>query len=400
MVVRTALVDIIAHAGVENEVNTLFKQTFNVTVRQFCGIAYSVGRYGLLTLIVSRPCGLFREYHFKSQIGEKLCKERHKVVIRKAQRQPDFRDGLHAGLFLFQLFYVAVLIFDHIFGAVGYLYARAFFTSVARNKAMTVVEAYNSQIAVRTAAAALYCTAGVCKIIKFIFGDKPRSFQRTRRFLLSKQRTAQRTHQTGDSGTNDISAKLLLKRAQYSVIQESAALNNDISAQLVDGLGSYNFIDRILDYRSRKTRRNILDGSAVLLRLFYRTVHKNSASRAKLHRCFCEKSQLSEIGNIIAHSTRKGLYERAAARRTCFVQHNAVNGIIFYLETLYILSADVYDKINIGTEISRRLVMRDCLNYTVVNAQSRLDKFLTVACYSRSPYIQLFACESVNIFQF
>ena len=39
MIIAFSLVNIIAHAGIENEVNTLVEQTFNMSVSQFGRIA-------------------------------------------------------------------------------------------------------------------------------------------------------------------------------------------------------------------------------------------------------------------------------------------------------------------------------------------------------------------------
>ena len=87
VIVGIALVDVVAHAGVEDEVHALFQQALNVTVRQLCRIADRVGRNGALSFIIRIPCALLGELHGKSQ----LCKERvpqgHLVVVVQRQRQ-------------------------------------------------------------------------------------------------------------------------------------------------------------------------------------------------------------------------------------------------------------------------------------------------------------------------
>ena len=66
-----------------------------------------------------------------------------------------------------------------------------------------------------------------------------------------------------------------------------------------------------------------------------------------------EKTELREFSDIIAQSHSKGLYERAAARGTSLVEHDAVDSFIFYLEALDVLSADIDDEIDLGGQLSQ-----------------------------------------------
>ena len=52
MVIRLTLVDIVAHAGVEDKVYALIEQVEYMSVRELSGVAYGVRGYGLLTAVV------------------------------------------------------------------------------------------------------------------------------------------------------------------------------------------------------------------------------------------------------------------------------------------------------------------------------------------------------------
>ena len=55
VIIAFALINIIAHAGIENEVNALVKKIFNMPVSQLCRIAYRIGRNCMLSQIVHIP---------------------------------------------------------------------------------------------------------------------------------------------------------------------------------------------------------------------------------------------------------------------------------------------------------------------------------------------------------
>lgn len=56
---------------------------------------------------------------------------------------------------------------------------------------------------------------------------------------------------------------------------------------------------------------------------------------------FCKQGSLSEILHGIVQGFRKGLNKGATAGGTCFVQLYAVYGLVFNLDALHILTADV-----------------------------------------------------------
>ena len=295
--------------------------------------------------------------------------------------------------------YVIVLVFDHIFRAVCDLYSCTLFAAVARNKSVTVAETYDSKIAVRSAAAALNGSWSIWECFKFLSGNEWGTFFRVLWLLLCEKRTAESAHKSSNSRSYNVSAQLLFKGTENSVVKESSALNDDIFAQFVNRFRSDYLVYSVFDDRCGKSCRDILNGRTVLLCLLYGGVHEYSTSWTKLHRCFCEKTEPCKFCDIVSHCSRKGLNERAAAWWTGLVEHDAVDSVVLYLKALYILSADVDDKINVGAEVSRSLVMRHSFNYTVINSQTCLDKILAVACNSRCLYPQLRVCKTVYLSQ-
>lgn len=136
---------------------------------------------------------------------------------------------------------------------------------------------------------------------------------------------------------------------------------------------------RIFDHGSAKPCGNILNGSAVLLRLLYGGIHKHGASRAKLNGRAREKTLACEILHGISHGFRKGFDKRAAAGGACLVKADAVDGTGAYLEAFYVLPADVDYEIHIGVEMACRREMGDSLDDSVIHAEGVFDKLLAVA---------------------
>ena len=60
--------------------------------------------------------------------------------------------------------------------------------------------------------------------------------------------------------------------------------------------------------------------------------------------------------------------------------------MIAYFETLYILPAYVYDKVNIWTEIGSRLEVCDSFDYAVIDTESRFEKVFAVSGNCRTFY--------------
>ena len=80
----------------------------------------------------------------------------------------------------------------------------------------------------------------------------------------------------------------------------------------------------------------------------------------------CKQGSLSKILHGVVQGLRKGLDKGTAAGGTCFVQLYAVYGLIFDLDALHVLTADVQDTVDAGIEKSSGIVMCHGLYFTVI----------------------------------
>ena len=55
VIVRVALIQVVAHTGIEDEIHLLIQQTLNVSVHQLCRVANRIRWNGALSLLVGFP---------------------------------------------------------------------------------------------------------------------------------------------------------------------------------------------------------------------------------------------------------------------------------------------------------------------------------------------------------
>ena len=87
MVVGVALVQIVAHAGVEDEVHALVQQVFDVAVSQLRRIAHRIRWDRMLSQVVHLTGALVGENCLKAQLIEQSVPEGHLLVEAQSQRQ-------------------------------------------------------------------------------------------------------------------------------------------------------------------------------------------------------------------------------------------------------------------------------------------------------------------------
>ena len=80
VIVALTLVDIVAFAGVENEIRAPLQKAEDVSVGKLRGIAYRVRGNGVLTLIVDVTGAFLADHHLKAKFGENLVPERQLLV--------------------------------------------------------------------------------------------------------------------------------------------------------------------------------------------------------------------------------------------------------------------------------------------------------------------------------
>ena len=176
------------------------------------------------------------------------------------------------------------------------------------------------------------------------------------------QSGAESAHQSGDGGARHVSAQLLLKSAQYGVVEEGAPLDHDVPAQVVGRGGPNDLVDGVFHDGDGETGRDILHAGPVLLGLLDRRVHKHGAAGAQIHRMGREEPQLGEIGDVVPQSLGEGLDKRAASGGAGLIEHDGVHGPIADLEALHVLAANVDDEVDVRIEMGGGVVVRHRLH--------------------------------------
>ena len=112
-----------------------------------------------------------------------------------------------------------------------------------------------------------------------------------------------------------------------------------------------------------------------------------------------KQSQLGEFVYLHAHCSCKGLNERTATRGAGLVEHYGIDGSVFNLEALYILTADIYYEVYVGVEVKGGLEVCNRLHYAEIGLDSRLDKVLAVPRYRTALYGYAARGQLVDFFE-
>ena len=269
-----------------------------------------------------------------------------------------------------------VLPLEQIGQLLRFFLAGTLFTAVSGDEPSAVGEPDDAQGTVRRAALAGSSPCRVGEVFQILCAAQGGGAVGA---LLCIESCAECAHQTGDRRPDNVVADLPLKAPQHGVVQECAALYHDVLSQFLGIAGTDDLVDGVLDDRAGQTGGDILDGCAVLLRLLDAAVHENGAAGAKVYRMLGEQPQSGEVGDVVAQRHGERLNKRAAAGGTCLVQHDAVNAVVFDLEALDVLAADVDDEVHLRTEERCRLEVRHGFHNAEVHAQSGTDEILAVA---------------------
>ena len=87
-----------------------------------------------------------------------------------------------------------------------------------------------------------------------------------------------------------------------------------------------------------------------------------------------KRAALGKIGDAVAHGLGEGLDKGTAAGGAGLVEHNAVDGVVFHLEALDVLAADVQNKVHLGIKMPGRLEVGHGLNDAGVHLKGALNE--------------------------
>ena len=108
---------------------------------------------------------------------------------------------------------------------------------------------------------------------------------------------------------------------------------------------------------------------------------------------------LSKFFHRHIHRFGISLYERTAAGRTRFVEHYAVDSVVFYPHALHVLAAYVQDKVHSRQEFFGSFIMGHGFYYAVICVETRLYQSLSVSCNCGVGYISAFRNKIVDFFK-
>ena len=305
--------------------------------------------------------------------------ERQQLVQVQAQRQADLptRRALMARVHdRFQLF---LLVGVEIQTAHGVLARDRTVAAVAADVAAALAEVVDGQAAVVLAAVAAGMRDVVAEAAERVQTEH-RAFARDERALgAGMQRRTVGAHQAGDVRADDVGLQLVFKRAQHRVVEERAALHDDVTAQVLRAGAADDLVQRVLDDGDGQSGGDVGHIRAVLLRLLDGGIHEHRAAGAEVDRLARRQTELGELCDVIAQRVGERLQEGAAAGGASLVEEDVVDDAVVDLEAFDVLAADVDDEIDVGHEGLRGGEVRHGFHQAEVHAERAADEVFAVA---------------------
>ena len=346
-----------------------------MAVEQLGGVAHRVRGDGALTLHIQLPAGLRGEDHLEIQACEQLEPEGQVLVHVQAEGDADAPPGAVPLALALEGAELCVFI-AHQVGQVSGLLSQRAGAPVARDKAPAAVEGVDSQGAVVGAQAAGGGLGGVGELLQGLGGEHRALLQVQ---VPGGQGRAEGPHDAGDGGAGHVPAQLLLKGPEDRVVEEGAALDHDVLAQVVGGGRPDDLVDGVFHDGDGQAGGDLLHAGPVLLGLLHAGVHKHGAAGTQVHRLLGEQAQLGKVGDGVAQGLGEGLDEGAAAGGAGLVEHDGVHRSVADFKALHVLAADVDDEIHVGLEVGGRLVVGHGLHQPQVAGEGVFDQVLAVA---------------------
>ena len=319
VVLRTGdLLMLIEHTGVEDGLYAPVDEPLGVAVRELGGIALRLRRDALHAQLVDRARGERGENDAEAQVAE----ERRPVGIVFIHVQHARNADLSARrVFLLERGigkHTLALVGKEIFTALGGAFtAQRLFAAVAAHMTPPAGEDADREHAVVLAALAARGRGLVGELLDL--------FKRQHRGFLAmvavarEQRRAECAHDARNVGAGHLRAGDALKRAQHGLIEERAALHDDVRTEFARVGKLDDLVERVFDDGVGETGRDVGYARALFLRLLDVGVHKYGAARAEIHRSLGKERLVRELLRRHAKGVGKVFKERAAAGRAGLV---------------------------------------------------------------------------------
>jgi hypothetical protein len=245
-----------------------------MAVEQLGRIAHRIRGDGVLALEVELSGGLRREDHLKVEPGEEGEPEGEIFVHIEAKGNAYPSPGPVPVALPLQSPKFFILI-GHKVGQLDLLLAQGAGAAVARDEASPAVKLVDGEGAVVGAQVA---RDGLCRMGKGLQSPGVQQGGALQPQVPGGQGGPEGSHQPGDGGPGHVAAQLLLEGPQYRVVEEGAALDHDVPAQVVGVGGPNDLVDGVLYDGDGQAGGDVLHAGPFLLRLLYRRVHKHRTS--------------------------------------------------------------------------------------------------------------------------
>ena len=139
------------------------------------------------------------------------------------------------------------------------------------------------------------------------------------------------------------------------------------------------FVEAVVDDRIRKTGRNVANRGTFAQHLLHLGIHKHRAARSQIAGQFTQAGPTGKVGHAVVHALGKGLDKRAAARRTGFVDFNAIDDALLHKDGFHILAADVENETHIGHHVAGGPIMGNGFDNAIAQTEGFADEVFAVA---------------------
>ena len=190
---------------------------------------------------------------------------------------------------------------------------------------------------------------------------------------------AEGAHEAGNGRTDDLAAQELFESPQDGVVVESAALDDDVLAELGRVFDLDDFIQGILDDRVREACRDVGQCSPFFLGLLDFGVHEDRAARAQVDGALGQEGGLREVLDGHFQGFGEGIQEGTAARRAGFIEQDVFDMAVFDAAAFHVLAADIKEEVDVRAEVGRCLIVGNGFDFAQVEVQRFLEQGFAVA---------------------
>ena len=111
-----------------------------------------------------------------------------------------------------------------------------------------------------------------------------------------------------------------------------------------------------------------------------------------------KKCSFGKVLNRVVKRLCKCFDKWTTSWRTGFIKLDRINCLVLYLNTLHILSADIYNTVNLRVKECSSIEVGHSFNFTFIKHKCWLDKSLTITCWTGLHNLSLRWKLCINVF--